>query len=415
MVLIVSQNTVLVGDSLLLYECHRPNPIEAFRLLKIWQAEITNLSGRLGTMPKKKQLLLISTGGTISQDKNLLGKSRVLENKSAKVFATQLRKIGKRLNIEIEPKELMDKDSSNIVPSDWNAMIGNIVDAYDNYDAFVITHGTNTLGYTCAALAFALGNLGKPVILTGAQVPHGEPGSDAVMNLENATRVASQCERLFGVVAVFGSYIITGVRVKKRTEFAYDAFTTFGSASSLGRIGRELSWNQLALDRHNSFMNPTADIKGQLDVKATFEMDIVSLTEFPGLRSRFFKVLVDSGVKGILYRAAGAGDPNVVPKNKSFENLREGFEYLRAKKIPIVVTTQAAEGIASMDVNEPGKFASELGAIAAWDMSLEAMTVKLAWLLGRGFSYEEIRTSMLKSLRGEIDPIRSQHQATRET
>jgi L-asparaginase len=335
-------------------------------------------------------------------------------NKSAETFAKLLRNAARQLDLAIVPKTLLSKDSSNIVPDDWDAIITTISHEYDAYDAFLITHGTNTLGYTSAALSFALGNLGKPVVLTGAQVPYGETGSDAVMNLENAARVASQRERLAGVVAVFGSHIITGVRVKKRTEFAYDAFTTFGSENSLGRIGRELSWNQVLLDRHNSFMNPTAEKARQLDVKASFEMDLVSLTEFPGLSSRFFKVLVDSGVKGILYRAAGAGDPNVAPKNVRFANLREGFEYLRAKKIPIVVTTQAAEGVASMDVNEPGKLASELGAIAAWDMSLEAMTVKLAWLLGRGFSYDEIRSSMLKSFRGEIDPVRSQRPGTGE-
>jgi L-asparaginase len=134
---------------------------------------------------------------------------------------------------------------------------------------------------------------------------------------------------------------------------------------------------------------------------------IVSLTDFPGLKSEFFKVLVDGGAKGFIYRASGAGDPNVASVDSDFDNLRAGFEYLRDKKIPIVITTQAPDGVASMDVNDPGKLAFELGAIPAWDMSMEAMTVKLGWLLGRKFPYEEMRTLMLESCRGEIDPGRT--------
>jgi L-asparaginase len=183
-----------------------------------------------------KNLLLISTGGTISQEKDSHGAGQVADSKGAELFSANLGQIRDRLNLEIVPRTILNKDSSNIIPADWGVMVATIVNEYENYDAFVITHGTNTLGYTCAALSFALGNLGKPVILTGSQVPYGEPGSDAVMNLQNAVQVAAnEGERLVGVVAVFGSHIVTGVRVKKRTEFAYDAFTTFGSNGSIGR------------------------------------------------------------------------------------------------------------------------------------------------------------------------------------
>jgi L-asparaginase len=355
-----------------------------------------------------KNLLLISTGGTISQEKDEVGTAHSVDSKGADTFSTRLNEIALALQINIVPKGILNKDSSNIIPADWDIMIKTVVQEYDNYDAFLITHGTNTLGYTCAALSFALGKLGKPVILTGSQVSYGYPGSDAVMNLENAIRVAADSEPLVGVVAVFGSHIITGVRVKKTTEFEYDAFKTFSSHGSLGRIGRALKWNKPALDKHNKYMEPLARNEAELDVKPKFEMDkIVSLTEFPGLKSEFFNTLVEGGAKGIIYRATGAGDPNVSSKTAKFENLREGFEYLRDNRIPIVVTTQAPDGVSSMDVNDPGKFAYELGAIPAWDMSMEAMTVKLAWLLGRNFPYEEMRTLMLESFRGEVDIRRS--------
>ena len=354
-----------------------------------------------------KDLLLICTGGTISQEPN--EEMRLAPaTRNPDTFIRQLNLIAQELQINIVPMGILDKDSSNIVPADWCVMIDTIVQEYENYDAFLITHGTNTLGYTCAALSFALGNLGKPVIVTGSQVPYGSPGSDAVLNLENTIRVAANSGPLVGVVAVFSSHIITGVRVKKTTEFEYEAFQTFNLKNSLGRIGQALRWDRSALERHNKYMEPLARTEAELDVKAQFAMDkIVSLTEFPGLRSEFFNALVDAGAKGFIYRATGAGDPNVASVDVHFKNLRAGFEYLRKKEIPIVVTTQAPDGVASMDVNDPGKLAFELGAIPAWDMSIEAMTVKLAWLLGRNFPYDEVRTLMLKSFRGEIDPGRN--------
>ena len=354
-----------------------------------------------------KDLLLISTGGTISQEQD--GPTRIAApTKGADTFRRQLNAIAQELRINIVPMGVLNKDSSNITPADWRVMIDTIVQEYENYDAFLLTHGTNTLGYTCAALSFALGKLGKPVIVTGSQVPYGSPGSDAVLNLENTIRVAAHSGPLVGVVAVFGSHIITGARVQKTTEFEYEAFKTFSSKNSLGRIGQALRWDRPALERHNKFMEPRARSEAELDVKQEFEMDkIVSLTDFPGLNSEFFNVLVDGGARGFIYRATGAGDPNVASVGARFDSLRAGFEYLRDNEIPIVVTTQAPDGIASMDVNDPGKLAFELGAIPAWDMSMEAMTVKLGWLLGRKFPYEEMRTLMLESFRGEIDPGRS--------
>jgi L-asparaginase len=355
-----------------------------------------------------KDLLLISAGGTISQELEQDETDIATVTKGVYTFSTQLNVIAQELHINIVPMSVLSKDSSNIIPADWRLMINTIKQEYENYDAFLITHGTNTLGYTCAALSFALGNLGKPVIVTGSQVPYGSPGSDAVMNLENTIRVAAHSGPLVGVVAVFGSHIITGARVKKTTEFEYEAFKTFSSKNSLGRIGQALRWDRPALERHNKFMEPRARSEAELDVKQEFEMDkIVSLSDFPGLNSKFFNVLVDGGAKGVIYRATGAGDPNVASVDARFDNLTAGFEYLRDKEIPIVVTTQAPDGIASMDVNDPGKLAFELGAIPAWDMSMEAMTVKLGWLLGRKFPYEEMRTLMLESFRGEIDPGRS--------
>jgi len=144
-------------------------------------------------------------------------------------------------------------------------------------------------------------------------------------------------------------------------------------------------------------------IRAGLDIKNNFDTNIVSLTEFPGLKSEIFIKLVDTGVKGFILRGTGAGDLNVAKEGADYPNLRDALKYLQEKRIPIVVTTQAPDGVASMSVNEPGILAKELGAIPAWDMSMESMVTKLSWLLGNGFDYDGIQKLMLTPFRGEID------------
>jgi L-asparaginase len=301
-----------------------------------------------------KKILLISTGGTISQEKDDSGITKSSESKTADAFTTYLNTLNEQMHLDlsITPKAILNKDSSNIIPTDWTKMADTIVEEYDNYDVFIISHGTNTLGYTAAALSFALGNLGKPVILTGAQVPIGYLGSDATMNLENTIRLIVQSPYpLAGVIAVVASYIITGTRVKKTNEYDYEAFKAFNQDTAIGRIGRTIKINEDSLNNHLSFLAPMAKTKEELEYNTSFNNNIISLTEFPGLKSDNIYMLADKGIKGVILRGTGAGDVNV--SNENYENLKGAFEYLREKQIPIIVTTQAPDGIASMDVNEP--------------------------------------------------------------
>lgn len=352
-----------------------------------------------------KKILVISTGGTISQEHNDRGISISNDNSfKGKTFASILNSFKRKLNISvIDSVTISNKDSSNMISKDWELIVKSIYDNYDNYDAFIVTHGTNTMGYSTAAVSFALGNLGKPIVFTGSQVSYGIPGSDAIMNLENILRVIIENEELIGVFLVFGSKIITGTRVKKKTEFDYDAFKTFGRLPDIGYLGNSVILNKSTLNLHLSYLGTKSKTREGLDVKNSFDNNIISLTEFPGLKSEYIINLAKNGVKGFILRATGAGDPNVASSDADYPNLREAFKYLQEHKIPIVVTTQAPDGIASMSLNEPGILAKELGAIPAWDMSMETMVTKLSWLLASGYSYEAIQELMVTSFRGEID------------
>jgi L-asparaginase len=363
-------------------------------------------------MADAKKILMISTGGTIGgnvADSSVAKASP--KGKSVGDFKGRIEptlksiKANWNIDVEINTHTLCDVDSSDILPSHWTALSEIVRDKYDHYDSFVITHGTNTLGYTCAALSFAFENINKPVILTGSQVPFGNPGSDALMNLDNAIQIAVYPYALTpikGVVAVFGSHIITGVRVKKSTEFDYDAFQTFTS-SSLGRIGRIISLNENNVKKHVDYMSKHSNLaltQSTLKVRNAFDTSIASFTEFPGMSKDLFKTVVENNdIKGIILRAFGAGDAS--------NELHEGFTYLKEKEIPIVVTTQAPNGISNFQVNEPGQKLQEQDlAIPAFDMSIESQTTKLAWLLGQKTSYEMIKIKMIEDLRGEINVTR---------
>jgi len=365
-------------------------------------------------MASPHRIALITTGGTItghiSSDKQDPGMIRTGDELMA-LLARMIDFLDRLHGIEIsiDPFEVCNEDSSNILPKHWAQLAELIKQKYDDYDSFIITHGTNTLGYTCAALSFSLANPNKPIVLTGAQVTAGLPGSDGFINLENALRIAvwrREMNPIKGVVAVFGSHIIAGTRVKKDTEFDYDGFKSFGSGS-IGRIGRIININESNLLRHVRYLHsasyPMATKAKELLCEHDFDMRIASITEFPGMSSDLFKSVVEQNeIKGIILRSFGAGDPCM--------SHRAAFEYLKSEKIPLVVTTQVPNGNSNFQVNESGRILRENQlAIPAYDMSIESQTTKLGWLLAkmnRGeISDARLGQDMITDMRGEINPI----------
>jgi len=367
------------------------------------------------------KILLISTGGTIAG--NVADDKKGGDITTKKADADDFSKLIKPteshfkekwgIDIEISTEELCNEDSSDILPEHWKGLVNIIVEKYDSYDSFIITHGTNTMGYTSAALSFAISNLNKPVIITGSQVPSGMPGSDALTNLNNALRVAvwPYHPTVKGVVAVFGSHIITGTRVKKNTEFDYDAFQSFTTAS-IGRIGRIININKINLEKHLNYLETDSYNKALMAVdlvyKNDFDMRIASLTEFPGMSKDIFKSLVENNdIKGFVFRAFGAGDVST--------KLHSAFEYLKDNEIPIVVTTQAPNGNSNFQVNEPGqKLHKNKIAIPAYDMSIESQTTKLGWLLAQkrdeNLTYADIYREMIHDIRGEVNVLKERKQ-----
>lgn len=358
-------------------------------------------------------LLILTTGGTIAGQ--VAGETKATAHEVQKGLQPILQRAlddiredwGVRL--AVHSVEIADEDSSDIAPEHWTDLANKIYEQYDEYDGFVVTHGTNTMGYTCAALSFALPNIYKPVVVTGSQVPYGSAGSDALINLENAIRTAAYpYVPIRGVVCVFGSRIIQGTRAKKETEFDLDAFKSF-LTTDLAHIGRIMQPNPANLQRHEAYLGRTASpalMKRDLRVEAEFDTRLLSLTEFPGLDPELLKSILEpaierddeSAIRGLVFRAFGAGDVS--------HRLHPVLEFLRDNEIPVVVTTQAPRGNSNFLVNEPGLALKDNNlAIPAYDMSIESITTKLAWLLAKKTDYRAMKDEMHRDLHGEINVV----------
>jgi L-asparaginase len=229
----------------------------------------------------------------------------------------------------------------------------------------------------------------------------GQPGSDAATNVQNAVKLAVHPRvEIGGVVCLFGTHVLTGTRAKKTTDFGMDAITTVGATATIARLGRTLTVHNVNLARHQGYLarnGGAAKRRRDLQVQPAFDTSgIVSVTEFPGQN---LTPIVDAAcrdaAKVVVIRAFGSGDVSKAHQSS--------LEVLKEAGIPVVVGTQIPNGNAHQTANRPGRRVRRRGlGVAAHDMSHEAMTAKLGWLLGQGIEGEDLRQMMTRDLRGEI-------------
>ncbi len=329
-------------------------------------------------MGELKKILMVSCGGTISMHQNETTGALDVAHGADQLFRLEPRIVELA---HIESHELMNVDSSNMMPADWEKMVAIVEKNYRKYDGFVIVMGTNTMAYASSALSFAMQNLGKPVILTGAQIPAEAINTDAHNNLVNALRVATM--DIAGVFIVFGSKIMLGCRAKKMSEADLDAFGTFND-SDFGEISIGIKFNKPNTSRHG---NPPAFRNG-------FDANIISLTCVPGLDVDYLRFLIDNGTRGIVFRGFGSGD---IP-----QSYLPVMEYAREKYVPVIATTQC-RGSTIMGLNDPGLKALQAGVIQAFDMSMESMSTKLMWMLRQDVKYEKFKEMFHQNIAGEIN------------
>ncbi|WP_420006721.1 asparaginase [Arenibacterium sp. LLYu02] len=235
-------------------------------------------------------------------------------------------------------------DSANAAPSDWNWIMAQIQNAHEACDGFVVTHGTDTLAFTAAALSFGLQGLQKPVVLTGAMLALTEEGSDGSRNLRDAFRAAEQAAP--GVWVQFAGQLLHGARVRKSHSSEFDAFKASATDQAPWRA---------------------AD---QLQVIPYGAVSAVIAAVAPGMNADLIALAAEHA-QGIVLRCYGSG---TVPEGLG---LRKALQAARAKDVPVLAVSQCAEGGISLGTYSAGALLQETGAIDGRDITVEAAYAKL--------------------------------------
>jgi L-asparaginase len=335
-----------------------------------------------------KRVLLIETGGTITMsiDERTGSLKPAYDVDALHAHVPELSKIA-----HVSSMSVVNVDSSNIQLAHWEKIARIVHESLSRFDGFVITHGTDTLVYTAAALSFMLRNLSKPVILTGSQLPLDQVGSDGKNNLINAFRLATM--DIAEVSILFGSKVIRGTRAKKVSVFDLDAFESVNTRK-LGSIGLEIRLYDHVVRRPKS----SGRAKTVLDTR--FNKNIFMLKLYPTMSPRIFDWLLEMSYSGIVLEAFGAGN---VPSEEN--SVVPGIKRLVKAGVPVLVTSQCMLGYAPGGVYEPGLLAREAGAIPALFMTPETALVKLMWILGRTTAPDEVRKMVETDYTNEIEKM----------
>ena len=167
-----------------------------------------------------KRILMIATGGTIASKRSAEGLKPLMTSEELLSFVPQVKEF-----CEVTATQVINIDSTNIQPKHWLLISSTIERFYDQYDGFVVCHGTDTLAYTASALSYLIQNSPKPIVITGAQKPIDLEITDAKTNLSDSFLFAS-CDKAHGVNIVFDGKVIAGTRGKKERTTSYNAFSS---------------------------------------------------------------------------------------------------------------------------------------------------------------------------------------------
>jgi L-asparaginase len=338
-------------------------------------------------------ILIIYTGGTIGMVQDPETRSLVpIDFRHITDHVPELGRFGYSIHsVSFDPV----KDSSNIDPVIWTKMADIIEQAYDHFDGFVILHGTDTMAYSASALSFILGNLRKPVILTGSQLPIGLLRTDGRDNLITAIEIAAARTNdqpaVPEVCIYFDSKLTRGNRSSKVSAEHFDAFES-PNYPPLAEVGLHLRYY------HNLIRKIPGENK--LTIHKNFDNNVASLKLFPGISRNLVRAILEAeGLRGLIVETFGSGN---APTFKWFiDDLRQFIE----KGGIILNVTQCHGGSVEMGMYETSRVMLEAGVISGRDMTFEASVTKLMYLLGRYQSREEIIRSLEISLAGEITEV----------
>ena len=305
-----------------------------------------------------KKIGLVATGGTIACRQTPDGLTPALH-------AEQLvEDIHIASDVEIICRDVFAMDSSNIQPEEWSAIAHAVDETLSRCDGVVVTHGTDTMGYTAAALSYMLLGQTKPVILTGSQLPLGAPLSDAETNLSCAVQAA--CQGVAGTYVCFNRKLILGTRAVKTRTTSFDAFDS---------VNRSLSGMIDSEGVH--FLRPQK-IEDAYCLRPNVDSRVFLLKLVPGTQPDVLDFVAQAGYRGLVIEAFGLGGLHYIRRN-----LVDKLCMLRNRGVRILVVTQCMYEKADLSIYEVGHQMLRADVLSGMDMTTEAAVTKLMWALGQ--------------------------------
>jgi len=341
---------------------------------------------------KKASLLLIYTGGTIGMKEDINDQtlkpfdfSQIVEE------VPEIRKFAFKIDSYTFDPLI---DSSDVEPSLWQSLASLISDRYEDYDGFIILHGTDTMSYSASALSFMLDGLTKPVIFTGSQLPIGVPRTDGKENLILAVEIASAKDidghaKVPEVCVCFGSMLMRGNRTSKVNA---DVFRAFRSPNfpAIAEAGINIRYAE-------ELIRKPLDWYQSLKINSKLDTRVGILKIHPGITPeavRYF--LYSPATRAVIIETYGSGN---APSGQWFVDIVR--EAVKSGKI-IVNVTQCLTGTVNMNIYATGKSLEKAGVVNGYDSTTESALAKLFFLMGKSTDNEWVRQMMARNLKGEI-------------
>jgi len=340
---------------------------------------------------RQTAVLLIYTGGTIGMKEDPIdGTLKPFDFNGILEEVPELRKFTLKIDSHTFDPLI---DSSDVEPSLWQALASLILERYDDYDGFVILHGTDTMAYSASALSFMLENLGKPVIFTGSQLPIGSLRTDGKENLISAVEIATAKDShghpmVPEVCICFNSQLFRGNRSVKVNATGFDAFKS-PNYPPLATAGISIKYN-------NSFIHYGYERRKGLSIHTVLDTRVSVLKLHPGITEQAVRdILLGSGSRAVILETYGSGNAPCRPW--FLDIVREA-----CKSKILLNVTQCQSGDVDMDIYATGRALKDAGVICGHDITTESALGKLFYLMGRHEDNSQVKTLLEKNLKGEI-------------
>lgn len=278
-------------------------------------------------------------------------------------------------------------DSSNIRPDNWKQIASDIASHYEQFDGFVVLHGTDTMAYSCSMISFMLQNLQKPVIFTGSQIPLCEARTDGLENFVGALIMAAD-HRIKEVCLYFNGRLLRGNRARKQNAYLFDAFDS-PNYPWLGRADIHVELNETLL------WHPKGAEQFQLACDSDTHVGILQL--FPGINAQWIEPALNQPMNAYILRTYGTGNgPD------ADHVLLDTLARATAQGKLIVNLTQCHRGTVHQGSYAAGSALAKAGVVGGLDTTTEAMFCKLHHLYSLGLTTEEVKAILSTSLAGEV-------------